>query len=54
MQIETEIEVKFRTTLGDSFDDDEDKNVMEALIEQHIQDFANEHNIDKDCIKIIK
>jgi len=54
MQIETEIEVKFKTTLGDSFDDGENEQTIKDLIEQHIQDFADEHNIDRNDIKVVK
>ena len=52
MQIE--IEIKFTTTLGDSFDDDEKKETTEVLIEQHITDFCEEHNIDRSDVRIIR
>lgn len=53
MQIETEIEIKFRTTLGDYFEDDTDEETIKALVEQHIQDFCNEHHIERTEIKTI-
>lgn len=53
MQIETEIEVNFRTTLGDNFEDDEDTEGNKKLIEQHIQDYCEEHKIDRHNVKII-
>lgn len=54
MQIETEIEVKFRTTLGDSFDDDTSKKEQKDMIEQHIEDFCDEHKIDRSDVRIVR
>lgn len=52
--METELEVKFKTTLGDSFNDNIKEKDKQALIEQHIQDFCGEHNIERKDVKIVK
>lgn len=53
--IETEIEVKWRDTLGDSFDDEgmTEKDI-EEMIERHIEEYAEEHGISVADIRIIK
>jgi len=52
MQFETEIEVRFRTSFGDSFDDYTDKSVVDDLIEKHIDDWCCEHGIDRQDVYI--
>lgn len=52
MNIETEIEIKFKTTLGDSFSEGTDTETINTLIEEHIQDFCKEHRINRINVKI--
>lgn len=51
--METEIQVKYNTHLGDSFDDDEDPQVIKELIEEHIQEYCEEHKIDRNDVTVI-
>ena len=54
MLIETEIQVNFKTTLGDNFDGEEisEKEQKEIALE-HLKDYAEEHNLDLADIEII-
>jgi len=47
MHIETELKIDFNTTIGDTFDEETSKEDMKGSIEQHIQDFCNEHGIER-------
>jgi len=52
--IETNIRVNYKTTLGDTFDDEDmTEEEIQGMIEQHIQDYADEHNIDIADIEVI-
>ena len=53
MHIETEIEIRYTDTLGDTFPDDFTKEDIKALREEHIKDYCREHHIDRDCVKVI-
>ncbi len=51
MEVETEIKVEYTTTLGDSFEDDETEETKEKLIEEHIKDYCEEHNLNRNDVK---
>ena len=54
MQIDTEIKVSFQTSIGDSFQDNEDAEVIGEQIEEHIKDFCEEHHIDRQDVQIVE
>lgn len=54
MHYETEIEINFKTTLGDGFDEDEHPDTIRGAIEQHIEDYCNEHKINRDDVRILR
>jgi len=53
MQIETEIKVEIRTTLGDNFSDDIPREDLNELVEQHIQEWCNERQIERTDVYIV-
>ena len=53
MHIETKIRAVIDTWLGDEFDDNATKEEIDALVEQHIEEYCNEHEIEEADVKII-
>lgn len=56
VNVETKIKVKrktYTTELSDSFDDNEDIETIKDLVEQHIDDYCKEHEIDRCDIEVI-
>ena len=49
-QIETEIEVKYKTTLGDSCDENLSGQDIKDLVEEHINEFCEENGIHRSDI----
>lgn len=55
MNVETWIKIEYEDMLGDDFgDDNPSKKVIRDAVEQHIQDYCDEHNIDRSAVKIIE
>ena len=53
MEIETWFKVEFQDCIGDSFDDATDEKTIKELVEQHLQDWCEEHKIERTCMKIL-
>lgn len=53
MDIETELKIDFNTIIGDEFDDETSKEEMKESIEEHIQDWCNEHKIERSDVTAI-
>jgi len=54
VQVETWFKVEFEDCIGDSFDDETDEATIKELVEQHLQDWCEEHGIDRNDVSIIK
>ncbi len=53
MHIETELKIDFNTIIGDEFEDKTPIEEMKEGIEQHIQDWCDEHDIDRTDVNYI-
>ena len=57
LQIETEIEVKYRTTIGDNFSKDVAEELADEgikdFVEKHIKEYCEEHGLDRTDVRII-
>lgn len=54
MEVETLLKINYKTTIGDSFDDDISEEEKNELIEKHIQEYCQEHDISPLSVTIIK
>jgi hypothetical protein len=53
MQIETDIEICYRTTVGDCIEDTTDKKVIDGYINRHIQEYCEARNLEYSYVKIL-
>jgi len=53
MEIETEIECKYSTILGDWVDEGSSEEDIDSAVEGHIQDWCIEHKVDRKDVSIV-
>ena len=54
MEVLTWFKVEYKDSIGDHFDGKMSEKLREKLIKQHLQDYCDEHQIDRKDITIIK